>query len=68
MKKHLRIDQQVFRFDIAMDDVWSMAECDAFNHLIGKESEAFGLRKTVKGQSEFKNQRCFDATKDHSYS
>ena len=54
MKKHLRIDEQVFWLNIAVDDVRSVAECDAFNHLVREEAQAFGLFHTVRCETKFK--------------
>ena len=39
-----------------MDDVRSVAERDTFDHLVGEESESFGLEQRAISQTKFKIQ------------
>jgi len=42
-KSDLRVDQKVFRLDISMDNVRPMTESYTLDHLVGEESQTFGL-------------------------
>ena len=63
-EKHLRIDEQVFWLDIAVDDVRSVAERDTFDHLVGEESESFGLEQRAISQTKFKIQHKSGPNRD----
>ena len=38
MRKFLRIDKEILRFNISVDYIGAMTEGDTFNHLINVES------------------------------
>lgn len=38
---NLRVDQQILRFDISMNDIAHVTKCYSLNHLVYEESETF---------------------------